>query len=77
VSVTLTGDDASATGGDRRVDQVAAQRSQARERSLLIGAGEPAEACDIGDPDRHELGLAHSSGSPALRTPSSKIGKAS
>jgi hypothetical protein len=46
--------------GDGRVDQVAAQASQTRERALLIGAGEPAVADDVGDQDRRELaGLAH------------------
>ena len=53
-------DDPAAMGGDGRVDQVAAQAAQARERALLVGAGEPAVADDIRDQDRCELaGLAH------------------
>src|SRR5579864_2060350 len=48
-------DDAPAMGGDRGVDQIAAQRPQARQRSLLVGAGEPAIADDIGDQDRSDL----------------------
>jgi hypothetical protein len=52
-------DDPPVAGGNGRVDQVAAQRPQPRERSLLVGAGEPAEAHDIGDQDRCNLaGLA-------------------
>ena len=34
--------------GDGRVDEVAAQRSQPRKRSVLVGAGEAAEADDVG-----------------------------
>ena len=53
-------DDAAVMGGDRRVDEVAAQAPQTRERSLLVGAGEPAVADDVRDQDRRELpGLAH------------------
>jgi hypothetical protein len=37
---------------DRGVDEIAAQPPQARERALLVGAGEPAVADDIGDQDR-------------------------
>ena len=40
-------DDAAVMHGDGRVDQVAAQRPQAREDSILVGAGEPAVADDI------------------------------
>ncbi len=54
-----------------RVDEVAAQAAQARERALLVGAGEAAAAADVGDQDRRALsGLAHCSGTPALRMPS-------
>jgi len=46
---------------DCRIDEVAAERPQARERALLVGAGEPAIADDVGDQDRGELArLAHS-----------------
>jgi hypothetical protein len=47
-------------GGDGGVDQVAAQRPEPRECSLLVDAGQPAVADDIGDQNRRELpGLAH------------------
>ena len=56
---------------DGRVDEVAAQCAQPRKRPLLVGAGEPAIADNIGDQDRRKFpGLAHSSGIPALRRPS-------
>jgi hypothetical protein len=42
-------------GGDGGVDQVAAQAPQARERALLVGAGEPAEADDVGGEDRRKF----------------------
>ena len=49
-----------AMNGDGRVDQVAAQATQARERPLLVSAGEPAVADDVRDQDRLELAhLAH------------------
>jgi hypothetical protein len=41
--------------GHRRIDQIAAQRAQPRQRSLLVGAGEPAITDDIGDQDRRDL----------------------
>ncbi len=37
------------------INQIAAQRPEPRERSLLVGAGEPAVADDIGDQDRSDL----------------------
>ena len=46
-------------GGDGGVHEIAAQAAQTRERPLLVRAGEPAIADDVGDPDRRELpGLA-------------------
>jgi hypothetical protein len=42
-------------GGDGGVDEIAAQAPQTRERSLLVGAGEPAVADDVGDQNRREL----------------------
>ena len=48
-------DDAPVMRGDRRINQIAAQRPQPRQRSLLVGAGEPAVADDIGDQDRSDL----------------------
>ena len=41
--------------GDRRVDQVAAQRAEPREKTLLVGSGEAGEADDVGDKDSGEL----------------------
>ncbi len=53
-------DDAAVMGGDRRVDEIAAEAPKARESPVLVGAGEPAVADDIGDQDRREFpGLAH------------------
>jgi len=50
-------DDAAAMRGDCRVDEIAAQASQARKRPVLIGAGEPAVPDDIGDQDRGEFAI--------------------
>ena len=61
ISVAGTLDDPPVVERDRRVDQVAAERPQARERPLLVGAGKPAVSDDVGDQDCRELaGLAHS-----------------
>ena len=55
-----SGANAAMVGGDGRVDQVAAKPSKARQRSVLVGPGEPRVADHIGDQDRRELsGLAH------------------
>jgi hypothetical protein len=48
-------DDPPAMHCDRRIDQIAAQRPEPCERSLLIRAREPAVADDIGDHDRGDL----------------------
>ena len=48
-------DDAPVMHGDGRIDEVAAQRAQPRERAILVGAGQPAEADDVGGQDRREL----------------------
>src|SRR5579871_2788475 len=59
-------DDVAALGRDGRVDEVASKAPQARARPLLVGAGEPAIADDVGHRDRRELlGLAHCA-SPAV-----------
>ena len=64
-------DDAAVMHRDGRVDQIAAEGSEPREDAILVRAGEPAVADDVGHQDRRELsGLAHSSGIPALRRPS-------
>ena len=53
-------DDAAVMHGDGRIDQVAAQRPEPRQRAILVRAGEPAEADDVGGQDRREFpGLAH------------------
>ena len=53
-------DDAPVMDGDGRVDQVAAQRPQPRQRAILVRAGEPAIADHIRSQDRRKFpGLAH------------------
>src|SRR5271155_6033031 len=53
-------DDPSTMRGDSWINQIAAQRPQPSESSLLIRPGEPAVADDIGDQDRCNFpGLAH------------------
>ena len=53
-------DDAAMVHGDCGVDQVAAERPQPREGSILVRAGKPAIADDIRDQDRRDLpGFAH------------------
>src|SRR5208282_5690173 len=67
-AVTSTFDDASAMHGDRRVDQIAAQRPESRQNAILVGPGEPAVADHVRDQDRCNFpGFAHPSGTPALR----------
>ncbi len=61
--------DTAVMGGEGRVDEVAAQAPQARERAILVGAGKPAITDDIRNQDRRELsGLAHSRPSGRNRT---------
>ena len=61
-------DDAPMMRGDRGINQIAAQRPQPRQRSLLVRPGEPAVADNIGDQDRCNFpGLAH--GAPSRRPP--------
>jgi hypothetical protein len=40
---------------DRRINQIAAQGPQPRDRSLLVSTGEPAISDDIGDQDTRHL----------------------
>jgi hypothetical protein len=47
-------DDAAVMRVDRRIDQIAAQRPEPRQRALLVGAGEPAVADDVRDQDRRD-----------------------
>ena len=45
---------------DRRVDEIAAQRPEPRQGAVLVRAGQPAEADDVGGQDRREFaGFAH------------------
>ncbi len=48
-------DDAAVMHGDGRVDQIAAERPEPRERAILVRSGEPAVADNVGDQDRREL----------------------
>ena len=53
-------DDAAVMRGDGGIDQVAAEAAKAREGSVLVGAGKPAVADDVGHQDRREFpGFAH------------------
>ena len=68
-------DDAPVMRGDGGIDQIAAQAPQPRQGAILVRAGEPAVADHVGDQDRRDFpGVAHSSGSPALRRPSNSGG---
>ena len=61
-------DDAPVMHGDGRIDQIAAQRPQPRQRAILVRAGEPAVADHVGGQDRRELaGFTHRP-FPALAT---------
>ena len=58
-------DDAAMMSGYGRVDEIAAQTSQTRERTILVGAGEPAITDDIRHQNCRELpGFAHSAPLP-------------
>ena len=66
-------DDAAVMGGDGGVDQIAAQAPEARERAVLVRAGEPGIADHIGDQDRRNFpGLAHR-GHSVVMQPSTTI----
>ena len=54
-SVAHAFDDAPVMDGDGRIDEIAAQRPQARQRAILIRAGEPAKSHHICGEDRREL----------------------
>src|ERR1700733_2319224 len=60
-------DDAPMMRSDRRINQIAAQRPQPRQRSLLVGPGEPAITDDIGDQDRSDLPRLHHYAAPGMR----------
>src|SRR5271166_3091157 len=44
--------DTTVVHGDRRVDEIAAERPEAGKSAILVRAGEPAEADDVGSQDR-------------------------
>jgi hypothetical protein len=47
--------------GDGRIDQITSQRSESRQRAILVCAREPAIANNVRDQDRCNFpGLAHS-----------------
>ena len=48
-------DDPAVVSGHRRLDQIAEERAQPRERALLVHAREPAVANDIGEQDRRDF----------------------
>ena len=48
-------DDAPVMRGDGGVDQIAAQAPEPRQRAILVRAGEPAVADDVGDQDRRDF----------------------
>ena len=48
-------DDAPAMRGDGGIDQIAAKPPEARQRAILVGAGEPAIADHVRDQDRSNL----------------------
>ena len=58
-------DDPAVMHGDGRIDQIAAQRPQPRQDAILVGAGEPRIADDVGHQDRGQFsGLAHGATPP-------------
>ena len=53
-------DDATVMHGDRRIDQIAAQRPEPRQDAILVRSREPAVADHVRDQDRRNFpGLAH------------------
>ena len=61
-------DHATVMHGDGGIDQIAAQRPQPRQDAILVRAGEPAVADDVGRQDRRKLSRTRSS-SPPLSEP--------
>src|SRR5277367_9648 len=57
-AVVRTFDDTTMMHGDGRVDQVAPQRPEPRQRAVLVRAGQTAEPDDISRQDRRYLALA-------------------
>ena len=72
-AIAGTLDDAAVMHCDSRIDQVAAKGPEASKDSIFIRTRKPRVADDVGHQDRRQLpGLAHSSGTPAIRIPSAK-----
>jgi hypothetical protein len=56
-------------GGDGGVDEIAAQPPDARQRAVLVSAGEPAVTDNIRDQYRREFpGLAHGASAEEVRS---------
>jgi hypothetical protein len=71
-------DDAAVMGADGGVDKIAAQPPDARQRALLVNAGEPAVADNIRDQDGRELAGIPGKGRPKFwSAPPRKHGGAS
>src|SRR5262249_9010212 len=59
-AVARTFDNSTMMHCNGRIDQIAAERSQPRQRPILVGAGEPTEPNDIGGQNRRNLpGFGH------------------
>ena len=72
-------DDAAMMGGDGGVDEIAAETPDARQRPILISAGEPAVADNIRDQDGRELAGIPGKGRPKFWSapPRNMVGLAS
>ena len=62
-------DHPAAMDGDRRLDQVAPERAQTRQDTILVGARQPREADDIGHENRRQLARFSHPGPPRVTTP--------
>src|ERR1700722_8335879 len=71
-------DDTAVAGGDCWVDEVAAQRPEPGERSLLVRPGEPAITDNVGNQDCSDLpSLAHGVPSPVMQIAQEGLSRAS
>src|SRR5208337_5548554 len=67
-SVACALHDAPVMGSDGGIDQIAAQPPEPRQRTILVGTGEPAVSDYIGNQDRRDFpGLAHGARRPPSR----------
>ena len=48
-------DDPASMNGDRGIDEIAAKSAEARQRPLLVGPGQAAEANDVGGENRRQF----------------------